>query len=107
MLYQSLLIFVSLVAGESCLHPKVTLLQDQFIKILRIHLSQAELIAKLTDILAWLPSLHSVASVLLQSKMLYVPFLLCRESNATNDEHCQINDTNPSSTSDNLSNSTE
>lgn len=47
-------------------------------KALQIHLSQHEDGARLTDILTWLPMLHSAASVLLHSKMFYVPFLLCK-----------------------------
>lgn len=60
------------------MHPRVSLIQDQFVKALQIHLSQHEDGARLTDILTWLPMLHSAASVLLHSKMFYVPFLLCK-----------------------------
>jgi hypothetical protein len=60
------------------LHPRVSLIQDQFVKALQIHLSQHEDGARLTDILTWLPMLHSASSVLLHSKMFYVPFLLCK-----------------------------
>lgn len=56
---------------------RVSLIQDQFVKALQIHLSQQEDGARLTDILTWLPMLHSAASVLLHSKMFYVPFILC------------------------------
>ncbi|VDM98078.1 unnamed protein product [Thelazia callipaeda] len=46
---------------------KVSLIQDQFVKALQIHLSQHENGARLTDILTWLPI-----------KMFYVPFLICK-----------------------------
>ncbi|VDK65060.1 unnamed protein product [Onchocerca ochengi] len=74
---------------------KVSVIQDQFVKALQIHLSQHENGARLTDILTWfilfilleglktlkfmwLPMLHSASSVLLHSKMFYVPFLICK-----------------------------
>ncbi|VDN53626.1 unnamed protein product [Dracunculus medinensis] len=57
---------------------KVSIIQDQFVKALQIHLSQHENGARLTDILTWLPMLHSASSVLLHSKMFYVPFLICK-----------------------------
>ncbi|KHJ97833.1 Ligand-binding domain of nuclear hormone receptor [Oesophagostomum dentatum] len=57
---------------------KVTLIQDQFVKALQIHLIQNEEAARLSDILTWLPMLHSASSVLLHSKMFYVPFLICK-----------------------------
>uniref|UniRef100_A0AC35UE51 Nuclear receptor domain-containing protein n=1 Tax=Rhabditophanes sp. KR3021 TaxID=114890 RepID=A0AC35UE51_9BILA len=57
---------------------KVSTIQDQFVKALQIHLSQCEDGPRLTDILTWLPMLHSASSVLLHSKMFYVPFLICK-----------------------------
>ena len=59
--------------------PKVQLIQDQFVKALQIHLSQIENGPRLSDLLGFLPLLNSTASVLLNSKMFYVPFLICRE----------------------------
>uniref|UniRef100_A0A7E4V214 Nuclear receptor domain-containing protein n=1 Tax=Panagrellus redivivus TaxID=6233 RepID=A0A7E4V214_PANRE len=58
---------------------RVLQIQDQFVKVLQINLSQTEAGPRLSDILAWLPQLHSVAADLLASKMFYVPFLICRE----------------------------
>uniref|UniRef100_A0AAF5Q5Y9 NR LBD domain-containing protein n=1 Tax=Wuchereria bancrofti TaxID=6293 RepID=A0AAF5Q5Y9_WUCBA len=63
---------------------KVSLIQDQFVKALQIHLSQRENGARLTDILTWLPMLHSASSVLLHSKMFYVPFLICKNPQQIN-----------------------
>ncbi|KAH7727870.1 nuclear Hormone Receptor family member [Aphelenchoides avenae] len=57
---------------------KVSIIQDQFIKALQIHLSQCVNGPRLSDILTWLPMLHSASSVLLHSKMFYVPFLICK-----------------------------
>uniref|UniRef100_A0A0K0EQH8 Nuclear receptor n=1 Tax=Strongyloides stercoralis TaxID=6248 RepID=A0A0K0EQH8_STRER len=57
---------------------KVSIIQDQFVKALQIHLSQCEDGPRLTDILTWLPMLHQASSVLLHSKMFYVPFLICK-----------------------------
>ncbi|VDO92739.1 unnamed protein product [Heligmosomoides polygyrus] len=57
---------------------KVTLIQDQFVKALQIHLIQNQEGARLSDILTWLPMLHNASSVLLHSKMFYVPFLICK-----------------------------
>ncbi|KAE9555577.1 hypothetical protein FO519_001248 [Halicephalobus sp. NKZ332] len=59
--------------------PKVQLIQDQFVKALQIHLSQIENGPRLSDLLGFLPLLNSTASILLNSKMFYVPFLICRE----------------------------
>ncbi|KAI1724298.1 zinc finger, c4 type (two domains) domain-containing protein [Ditylenchus destructor] len=61
---------------------KVSIIQDQFVKALQIHLSQCENGPRLSDILTWLPMLHSASSVLLHSKMFYVPFLICKEPGA-------------------------
>lgn len=47
--------------GEVSMAPRVSLIQDQFVKALQIHLSQQEYGARLTDILTWLPMLHSAA----------------------------------------------
>ncbi|RCN38621.1 hypothetical protein ANCCAN_15468 [Ancylostoma caninum] len=70
---------------------KVTLIQDQFVKALQIHLIQNEEAARLSDILTWLPMLHSASSVLLHSKMFYVPFLICKNPHrfAGHDERLQ------------------
>ncbi|EYC06450.1 hypothetical protein Y032_0076g1072 [Ancylostoma ceylanicum] len=70
---------------------KVTLIQDQFVKALQIHLIQNEEAARLSDILTWLPMLHSASSVLLHSKMFYVPFLICKNPHrfAGQDERLQ------------------
>ncbi|WKY17205.1 hypothetical protein Q1695_001655 [Nippostrongylus brasiliensis] len=57
---------------------KVTYIQDQFVKALQIHLIQNQEGARLSDILTWLPMLHNASSVLLHSKMFYVPFLICK-----------------------------
>ncbi|KAJ1356874.1 hypothetical protein KIN20_014720 [Parelaphostrongylus tenuis] len=57
---------------------KVTLIQDQFVKALQVHLIQNEEGTRLSDILTWLPMLHNASSVLLHSKMFYVPFLICK-----------------------------
>ncbi|CAI4227371.1 unnamed protein product [Auanema sp. JU1783] len=57
---------------------KVTHIQDQFVKALQIHLTQCTSSARLSDILQWLPQLHAASSVLLHSKMFYVPFLICK-----------------------------
>ncbi|GMT05598.1 hypothetical protein PENTCL1PPCAC_27772, partial [Pristionchus entomophagus] len=58
---------------------KVQAIQDQFVKALQIQLIQEkDGGARLSDILTWLPLLHSAASVLLHSKMFYVPFLICK-----------------------------
>ncbi|TKR73046.1 hypothetical protein L596_020403 [Steinernema carpocapsae] len=57
---------------------KVSLIQDQFVKALQIHLSQTENGGRITDILTWLPKLHAVSHVLLRSKMFYVPFLVSK-----------------------------
>uniref|UniRef100_A0AC34QX80 NR LBD domain-containing protein n=1 Tax=Panagrolaimus sp. JU765 TaxID=591449 RepID=A0AC34QX80_9BILA len=59
--------------------PKVQIIQDQFVKALQIHLSQFENGPRLSDLLGFLPNLNSTATVLLNSKMFYVPFLICRE----------------------------
>uniref|UniRef100_A0A915CLY2 Uncharacterized protein n=1 Tax=Ditylenchus dipsaci TaxID=166011 RepID=A0A915CLY2_9BILA len=58
---------------------RVSVIQDQFVKALQIHLSQCENGPRLSDILTWLPMLHSASSVLLHSKMFYVPFLICKD----------------------------
>jgi nuclear receptor subfamily 6 group A len=58
---------------------RISLIQDQFVKALQIHLCQIETGPRLSDIFAWLPLLRSVASLLLEGKMFYVPFLICRE----------------------------
>jgi nuclear receptor subfamily 6 group A len=58
---------------------RISLIQDQFVKALQIHLCQIEGGPRLSDIFAWLPSLRAVASLLLEGKMFYVPFLICRE----------------------------
>ncbi|CAB3399254.1 unnamed protein product [Caenorhabditis bovis] len=57
---------------------KISLLQDHFVKTLQIHLLQPEEQTKLGQILEWLPDLRNASSVLLHSKMFYVPFLLCK-----------------------------
>ncbi|CAJ0953104.1 unnamed protein product, partial [Mesorhabditis belari] len=57
---------------------RVSAIQDQFVKALQIHLLQHENGPRLSDILTWLPHLHSASSVLLHSKMFYVPFLICK-----------------------------
>ncbi|GMR31178.1 hypothetical protein PMAYCL1PPCAC_01373 [Pristionchus mayeri] len=58
---------------------KVRAIQDQFVKALQIQLiGEKDGGARLSDILTWLPLLHSAASVLLHSKMFYVPFLICK-----------------------------
>ncbi|CAI5454820.1 unnamed protein product [Caenorhabditis angaria] len=57
---------------------KVTVLQDHFVKTLQIHLLQPEEQTRLGQILEWLPDLRNASSVLLHSKMFYVPFLLCK-----------------------------
>ncbi|KAI6191590.1 BMA-NHR-91, isoform b [Aphelenchoides bicaudatus] len=65
---------------------KVSLIQDQFVKALQIHMSQCyEDGPRLSDILTWLPMLHSASSVLLHSKMFYVPFLICKQPEHLND----------------------
>ncbi|VDN91119.1 unnamed protein product [Brugia pahangi] len=66
---------------------RVSLIQDQFVKALQIHLSQHENGARLTDILTWLPMLHSASSVLLHSKMFYVPFLICKNPQQINSDN--------------------
>ncbi|VDO95246.1 unnamed protein product [Soboliphyme baturini] len=55
---------------------KTGLIQDKVVKILHIHLSQLDSEANLSQVFTWLASLQTVSSVLLQCKMLYVPFLL-------------------------------
>ena len=72
------LVAVNIFAGEIPIHGRVCLIQDQFVKALQIHLSQHENASRISDILTWLPMLHSASSVLLHSKMFYVPFLLCK-----------------------------
>uniref|UniRef100_A0A915NW41 NR LBD domain-containing protein n=1 Tax=Meloidogyne floridensis TaxID=298350 RepID=A0A915NW41_9BILA len=57
---------------------KVSIIQEQFVKALQIHLSQCEDGPRLSDILNWLPMLRTVSLVLLNSKMFYVPFLICK-----------------------------
>ncbi|CAI46629.1 Nuclear hormone receptor family member nhr-91 [Caenorhabditis elegans] len=60
---------------------KVNTLQDHFVKTLQIHLHQPGEDAQTTSlaqILDWLPDLRNASSVLLHSKMFYVPFLLCK-----------------------------
>ena len=57
---------------------KVAIIQEQFVKALQIHLSQCVNGPRLSDILTWLTMLHQSSSVLLQSKMFYVPFLICK-----------------------------
>uniref|UniRef100_A0A1I8C2F4 NR LBD domain-containing protein n=1 Tax=Meloidogyne hapla TaxID=6305 RepID=A0A1I8C2F4_MELHA len=57
---------------------KVAAIQEQFVKALQIHLSQCEDGPRLSDILNWLPMLRTVSVVLLNSKMFYVPFLICK-----------------------------
>uniref|UniRef100_A0A915JGY5 Uncharacterized protein n=1 Tax=Romanomermis culicivorax TaxID=13658 RepID=A0A915JGY5_ROMCU len=86
--YVCLKVITLLNRSDNKIHPKVSDYQDQFIKILRIHLSQAEMLPKLTDILDWLPELHTVACMLLKSKMLYVPFLLCRKTDQCSNPQC-------------------
>uniref|UniRef100_A0A0N4ZKI1 Nuclear receptor n=1 Tax=Parastrongyloides trichosuri TaxID=131310 RepID=A0A0N4ZKI1_PARTI len=78
---------------------KVGIIQDQFVKALQIHLSQCEDGPRLTDILTWLPMLHQASSVLLHSKMFYVPFLICKSpqsiatSSITNTNNESLSDT--------------
>jgi len=57
---------------------KVLIIQEQFVKALQIHLSQCENGPRLSEILSWLPKLHSASAVLTSSKMFYVPFLICK-----------------------------
>lgn len=60
---------------------KVNTLQDHFVKTLQIHLHQPgedSQTTSLAQILEWLPELRKASSVLLHSKMFYVPFLLCK-----------------------------
>ncbi|CAP27470.2 Protein CBR-NHR-91 [Caenorhabditis briggsae] len=61
---------------------KVNTLQDHFVKTLQIHLHQpgedSQQTTSLAQILEWLPELRNASSVLLHSKMFYVPFLLCK-----------------------------
>ncbi|CAL2051603.1 CBN-NHR-91 protein [Caenorhabditis brenneri] len=60
---------------------KVNTLQDHFVKTLQIHLHQPgedQQTTSLAQILDWLPELRKASSVLLHSKMFYVPFLLCK-----------------------------
>ncbi|KAF1749095.1 hypothetical protein GCK72_025562 [Caenorhabditis remanei] len=60
---------------------KVKTLQDHFVKTLQIHLHQPgenSETTSLAQILEWLPELQNASSVLLHSKMFYVPFLLCK-----------------------------
>uniref|UniRef100_A0A8R1E0R3 Uncharacterized protein n=1 Tax=Caenorhabditis japonica TaxID=281687 RepID=A0A8R1E0R3_CAEJA len=60
---------------------KVNVLQDHFVKTLQIHLHQPgedSTTSSLAQILDWLPELRNASSVLLHSKMFYVPFLLCK-----------------------------
>ena len=75
----TLLHFVNADEPDNMNSKKVSLIQDQFVKALQIHLSQSETGPRLSDIFAWLPNLHSTSSFLLNSKMFYVPFLICRE----------------------------
>ncbi|KJH41120.1 Ligand-binding domain of nuclear hormone receptor [Dictyocaulus viviparus] len=72
---------------------KVTLIQDQFVKALQVHLIQNEEGARLSDILTWLPMLHNASSVLLHSKMFYVPFLICKNPHrfAGQDDYSESN----------------
>jgi len=75
----TLLHFVNTDEPDNTNSKKVALIQDRFVKALQIHLSQSENGPRLSDIFAWLPNLHSTSSFLLNSKMFYVPFLICRE----------------------------
>ncbi|CAJ0609526.1 unnamed protein product [Cylicocyclus nassatus] len=51
---------------------KVTLIQDQFVKALQIHLIQNEEAARLSDILTWQPLSVSVNNLIQQKKIFYV-----------------------------------
>ncbi|KAI3408862.1 hypothetical protein GPALN_007457 [Globodera pallida] len=68
---------------------KVSLIQEQFVKALQIHLSQCEHGPRLSEILTWLPMLQTVSGVLLRSKMFYVPFLICKQPDPIMDEQMQ------------------
>ncbi|KAL3084648.1 hypothetical protein niasHT_035257 [Heterodera trifolii] len=68
---------------------KVSLIQEQFVKALQIHLSQCEHGPRLSEILTWLPMLQTVSGVLLRSKMFYVPFLICKQPEPIVDEKSQ------------------
>ncbi|CAD5228868.1 unnamed protein product [Bursaphelenchus okinawaensis] len=70
---------------------KVSSIQDQFVKALQIHLSQCENGPRLSEILTWLPQLHSASSVLLHSKMFYVPFLICKGPSYLSDTDIVVN----------------
>uniref|UniRef100_A0A914Y4R0 NR LBD domain-containing protein n=1 Tax=Panagrolaimus superbus TaxID=310955 RepID=A0A914Y4R0_9BILA len=70
---------------------RISLIQDQFVKALQIHLCQIENGPRLSDIFAWLPSLRAVASLLLEGKMFYVPFLICREPTILHPLKIEIN----------------
>uniref|UniRef100_A0A914EIH1 NR LBD domain-containing protein n=1 Tax=Acrobeloides nanus TaxID=290746 RepID=A0A914EIH1_9BILA len=57
---------------------RISVVQEQFVKALQIHLSQCQNGPRMTDIFNWIPTLQATASVLLKSKMFYMPFLICK-----------------------------
>uniref|UniRef100_A0A915M909 NR LBD domain-containing protein n=1 Tax=Meloidogyne javanica TaxID=6303 RepID=A0A915M909_MELJA len=75
---QFTLLFNSFCNLQITLEAYVSIIQEQFVKALQIHLSQCEDGPRLSDILNWLPMLRTVSLVLLNSKMFYVPFLICK-----------------------------
>ncbi len=84
------------------MHPKVSLIQDQFVKLLQIHLlgqTGEKGCPRLTDILTFLPQLQLASAALLQSKMFYVPFLLARGPDDDDQPNRRAPPTSPSSLS--------
>ncbi|KAL1228337.1 Nuclear hormone receptor [Trichinella pseudospiralis] len=87
---------ITLFQGQNTADPHVNYIQDHLIKLLHIHLSQQESQSSLGQVLTWLPRLQSVSSILLQCRMLYVPFMLSQAEPASDckklDEQSNLNE---------------
>ncbi|KHJ40927.1 zinc finger, C4 type [Trichuris suis] len=63
-------------AGQMAADPQMNYFQEHLIKLLHIQLSQNDSSSSLGQVLTWLPRLQNVSNILLQCRMLYVPFML-------------------------------
>uniref|UniRef100_A0A5S6R3V0 Nuclear receptor domain-containing protein n=1 Tax=Trichuris muris TaxID=70415 RepID=A0A5S6R3V0_TRIMR len=67
---------ITLFQGQMAADPQMNYFQEQLIKLLHIQLSQNDSSSTLGQVLTWLPRLQNVSNILLQCRMLYVPFML-------------------------------
>ncbi|CDW52689.1 nuclear receptor NHR 91 [Trichuris trichiura] len=67
---------ITLFQGQMAADPQMNYFQEHLIKLLHIQLSQNDSSSTLGQVLTWLPRLQNVSNILLQCRMLYVPFML-------------------------------